>query len=149
MSTDLFASDGSAYDQSQILTPENTLDPAKLAAYGAPRYTATYAISQLAYNLSLGAAIVHVFIWHWKELKEAFGGMRFMKNGQDIDDPHFESTLHFYSSCMVLMQVAEMKVYKEVPQWWYLSLLFGALAVAIGCNVRRSAFSSSLADIDF
>ncbi|KZT33595.1 OPT superfamily oligopeptide transporter [Sistotremastrum suecicum HHB10207 ss-3] len=120
MSTDLFASDGSAYNQSLILTPQNTLDPAKLAVYGAPRYTTTYAISQLAYNLSLGAAIVHVLIWNWRELREAFGGMKWLRRGvdQDIQDPHFE----------------KMKVYKEVPQWWYISLLFGALAVAIGCN---------------
>ena len=32
-------------------------------------YTTTYAISGLAYNLGLGAAITHVFLWNWEELK--------------------------------------------------------------------------------
>ena len=32
-------------------------------------YTTTYAISGLAYNLGLGAAITHVFLWSSKELK--------------------------------------------------------------------------------
>ncbi len=69
MSTSLFGLDGNTYDQSAILTPENTLDPQKLQQVGLPRYTATYAVSQLCYNLSLGAALVHVLLWNWKELK--------------------------------------------------------------------------------
>lgn len=92
MSTSLFGKDGSVYNQSSILTPDFQLDPVKLAEVGPPRklanrtfrnkstflrkmcciflgYTTTYTISQLAYNIGLGAAITHVFIWHWKELK--------------------------------------------------------------------------------
>lgn len=82
------------HNQNATYIPNNPLDPAKLAVYGAPRYTTTYAISQLAYNLSLGAAIVHVLIWNWRELREAFGGMKWLRRGvdQDIQDPHFEST---------------------------------------------------------
>lgn len=33
-------------------------------------YTTTNTISALAYNLGLGAAITHVFLWNWTELKE-------------------------------------------------------------------------------
>lgn len=69
MSTSLFGSDGEAYNQTAILTPDNKLDPAMLEQIGLPRYTATYAVSQMCYNFSLGAAIVHVFLWHWKDLK--------------------------------------------------------------------------------
>ncbi|KAI0051926.1 OPT superfamily oligopeptide transporter [Auriscalpium vulgare] len=118
MSTSLFGSDGDVYNQSAVLTPENKLDPTKLAEFGLPRYTTTYAISQLAYNLSLGAAFVHISLWHWKELKAAFGGMRFLTNNQDIDDPHYK----------------EMQKYREVPQWWYLTLFIVSLAVGIGCS---------------
>lgn len=70
MSTSLFGIDGSEYNQTAILTPQNTLDPTKLAEVGLPRYTTTFAISQMTYNSSLGAAFVHVFLWSWKELKE-------------------------------------------------------------------------------
>ena len=69
MSTSLFGSDGSSYNQSAILTPEYTLDPTKLQEVGLPRYTTTYVISQICYNLSLGAAIVHVVLWHWDDLR--------------------------------------------------------------------------------
>lgn len=69
MSTSLFGSDGSSYNQSAILTPEYTLDPTKLQEVGFPRYTTTYVISQICYNLSLGAAIVHVVLWHWDDLR--------------------------------------------------------------------------------
>lgn len=69
MSTSLFGPDGSTYDQSAILTPDNTLDPTKLAQVGLPRFTATYIVSQMCYNLSLGSAIVYVLLWHWKQLK--------------------------------------------------------------------------------
>ncbi|KAI0945261.1 hypothetical protein AcW1_001521 [Taiwanofungus camphoratus] len=118
MSTSLFGSDGSTYNQSAILTPENTLDPAKLAQVGLPRYTTTYTISQMCYNFSLGAAVVHVLLWHWGDLKRAFGQLRFLKNSDDIDDPHYQ----------------EMKKYKEVPQWWYLALFLVSLGVGIGCS---------------
>ena len=92
MSQSLFGSDGKRYNQTAILTPENTLDRSKLGDVGLPRYTTTYAISQMCYNFSLGAAIVHVLLWNWKELKRAFGGMRFLKSEQDIDDPHYQRT---------------------------------------------------------
>ena len=114
MSTSLFGLDGNTYNQTAILTPDNKLDPAKLEQVGLPRFTATYVVSQLCYNLSLGAAIVHVCLWNWKELKEgrfvlwrlqgvntdgpssvclytqAFGGFKFMRSGQDIDDIHYK-----------------------------------------------------------
>ena len=51
MSTNLFGSDGQAYNQSAILTPDNKLDPSKLADVGLPRYTATYAVSQVCLTL--------------------------------------------------------------------------------------------------
>jgi len=118
MSTSLFGLDGNIYNQSAILTPQNTLNASALESVGLPRFTASYAVSQLCYNLSLGAAVVHVGLWHWKDLKNAFGGMRFMKAPDNIDDPHYQ----------------KMRVYAEVPQWWYLALFVVALGVGIGCS---------------
>ena len=90
MSQSLFNNEGGSYNQSAILTPQNTLDSSKLDSVGLPRYTTTYAISQMCYNFSLGAAIVHVLLWNWPELTRAFGKMRFMRSSQDIDDPHYQ-----------------------------------------------------------
>jgi hypothetical protein len=69
MSTDLFGQDGNSYNQSAILTPDYKVDPSKLPEVGLPRYSATYATSQLCYNLCLGATVVHMLLWHWKELR--------------------------------------------------------------------------------
>ncbi|RPD65255.1 OPT oligopeptide transporter [Lentinus tigrinus ALCF2SS1-7] len=121
MSTALFNDEGGSYNQTAILTPQNTLNSSALTTVGLPRYTTTYAISQMCYNFSLGAAIVHVLLWHWPELRRAFGSARFLKSDQDIDDPHYQA----------------MKKYKEVPQWWYLLLFLIALAVGIGCSYNK------------
>ncbi|ETW80571.1 oligopeptide transporter [Heterobasidion irregulare TC 32-1] len=118
MSTSLFGDDGGTYNQSAVLTSDHRLDPSKLAEIGLPRYTTSYTISQLVYNLSLGAAIVHVVLWYWSDLKRALGGTRFLKTDLEIDDPHYKV----------------MQKYPEVPQWWYLILFIGSLAVGIGCS---------------
>lgn len=102
MSQSLFNDQGGSYNQSAILTPQNTLDPSKLDSVGLPRYTTTYAISQMCYNFSLGAAIVHVLLWNWRELSRAFGKMRFMQPPQDIDDPHYRGAYQRKSEIPVL-----------------------------------------------
>jgi hypothetical protein len=70
MSTSLFGSDGESYNQTAILTPENRLNSTALELIGLPRYTTTFAISQLCYNLSLGATIMHIALYNWKDLKK-------------------------------------------------------------------------------
>ncbi len=106
MSQALFNNEGGSYNQSAILTPENTLDRSKFEEIGLPRYTTTYAISQMCYNFSLGAAIVHVFLWNWPELKRAFGSMRFLQSDQDIDDPHYQRT------CMLVVFPQSTRSYR-------------------------------------
>ncbi|KAF8893178.1 OPT oligopeptide transporter protein-domain-containing protein [Gymnopilus junonius] len=119
MSTALFGSDGNSYNQTAVIGPDFKLNPDALATIGLPRYTTTYALSQLFYNLSLGSAFTYILIWHWPELKAAFGGLRFLKRGHaDVDDPHYK----------------EMQKYPEVPQWAYGLLFIVSLAVGIGCS---------------
>ncbi|PBK64499.1 OPT oligopeptide transporter [Armillaria solidipes] len=119
MSTSLFGKDGETYDQEAVIDSNYHLNTTAIAEVGLPRYTTTYAISQLCYNLSLGSAVTYVLLWHWRELKAAFGGLRFLKRGHaDVDDPHYN----------------EMKKYKEVPQWVYAALFVVSLGVAIGTS---------------
>ncbi|KAJ6508507.1 OPT oligopeptide transporter [Mycena sanguinolenta] len=119
MSTSLFGQDGDTYNQTQVITGDYKLNATALETVGLPRYTATYAISQLCYNLSLGAAVTYLFLWHWPELRSAFGGLRFLKRGHaEIDDPHYKGT----------------RVLAEVPQWVYAALFFVSIGVGIGCS---------------
>ncbi|KAF9047508.1 OPT oligopeptide transporter protein-domain-containing protein [Panaeolus papilionaceus] len=120
MSTSLFGKDGNTYNQTAVIGSDFKLDPAALETVGLPRYTTTYAVSQLSYNLSLGAAFTYILLWHWPELKSAFGGLQFLKSGHDltVDDPHYK----------------QMQKYPEVPQWVYGAVFFISLAVGIGCS---------------
>ncbi|SJL04672.1 related to OPT1-high-affinity glutathione transporter [Armillaria ostoyae] len=119
MSTSLFGKDGETYNQEAVIDSNYHLNTTAIAEVGLPRYTTTYAISQLCYNLSLGSAVTYVLLWHWRELKTAFGGLRFLKRGHaDVDDPHYN----------------EMKKYKEVPQWVYAALFVVSIGVAIGTS---------------
>ncbi|KAL1746910.1 OPT oligopeptide transporter protein-domain-containing protein [Schizophyllum fasciatum] len=120
MSTSLFGTDGKTYAQDAIITADYHLNKTALEATGLPRYTTTYAISQLAYNLSVGASVTTIFLWYFPELKQAFGGLAFLKRGHatHIDDPHYK----------------EMQKYPEVPQWMYAALWVVCLAVCIGCS---------------
>ncbi|KAJ7284604.1 OPT oligopeptide transporter protein-domain-containing protein [Mycena rebaudengoi] len=119
MSNSLFAEDGSTYNQSQVVTTDFHLNATAVETVGLPRYASSYAISQLCFNLSLGAAVTYVFLWHWPELCAAFGGFRFLQRGHaEIDDPHYK----------------EMQKYPEVPQWVYGALFLVSIAVGIGCS---------------
>ncbi|KAF5371806.1 hypothetical protein D9758_003457 [Tetrapyrgos nigripes] len=128
MSTSLFSANGSTYDQTSVLTSDYKLNKSAIAEVGLPRYTTTFAISQLSYNMSLGAAVTSLFLWNWPELKKgvytgmwirAFGGMAFLKRGHaDVDDPHY----------------LEMKKYPEVPQYVYGLVFLISMAVGIGCS---------------
>ena len=69
MSTALFGLDGKIYNQTAVITPDLKLDPEALAIVGLPRFTTTYALSQLFANLSFGSAFTYILIWHWAELK--------------------------------------------------------------------------------
>lgn len=73
MSTALFSNEGDSYNQSAVITADYKLNATALESIGLPRYTATYAISQLCYNLSLGAAVTYIFLWHWPELRSGTG----------------------------------------------------------------------------
>ncbi|KAJ3901475.1 OPT oligopeptide transporter [Lentinula edodes] len=119
MSTSLFGTNGSTYDQDAVITSDYRLNETALETVGLPRYTTTYAIAQLSYNLSLGAAVTTMLLWHWPKLSKAFGKMQILKSGPaDVDDPHYQGE----------------NLIAEVPQWAYGALLLASLAVCIGTS---------------
>ena len=87
MSTSLFFENGTTYDQTLILNADNSLNKTKLAEVGLPYYTTTYAVSQMCYNFSLGAAVVHVMLWYWADLKRG-------------EIPHLVRTLRILIPCV-------------------------------------------------
>ncbi|KAF3913376.1 hypothetical protein ABW20_dc0106770 [Dactylellina cionopaga] len=141
----LFSADGTLYNQTEILGPDNQVDPIKLEAYGLPWFSTSNALSLLVFNIGVTAGIVHIICWNWDDIKDIFfwatptgfksivanarsGGMKFWKRSQNVEetrgtegDPHFEA----------------MRAYKEAPTWWYTVVLVIALALGLVCTYQQ------------
>ena len=86
---------------------DNALQPAY--------FSATNALYLITSNLSLGAVLTHVLLWHWNDLKPFVVALNpWNKEEYLVHDPHFE----------------KMKAYKPIPKWWYLLVLIVAYAIA-------------------
>ena len=136
----LFTANGSQYNQTAILGPDNTVDEALLEAYGLPWFATSNAMSLLVLNIGITAAVVHIFIWHWVSIKSIFvwakpsalkahyheskadGRYKFWKKSHYVEKfPGTEGDPHF----------AAMRHYKEAPTWWYIFVLISALVIGL------------------
>ncbi|KAG0025207.1 hypothetical protein BGZ81_007330, partial [Podila clonocystis] len=110
LTSKLFTTEGYYYDTLSILTPSKNLDEGMYNAYGPLRIATFFAISYGVGFAGLTAIMTHTFLYHrkqiWAQWKEARG------SSQDI---HYKL----------------MQAYKEVPEWWYLSLFAVMVALAI------------------
>ncbi|KAJ3552837.1 hypothetical protein NM688_g3945 [Phlebia brevispora] len=107
----LFYENGTEYDQLSILNPDYTLNYDKLAVQGLPWYAASQLLFKISRTMYIGAAITHFFLWHGKSVFRLIRDAR----TKEPDDPHYQ----------------KMKVYKEVPVWWYVGIFVGTIAMAI------------------
>lgn len=114
ISQNLFFENGTVFDQTLILNPDQSLNNTAVAIFGQPWLSGSTVIFNLGLNLAIGATFVHIALWHGKELLDAF---RSYFQGQTINDPHYE----------------KMKAYKEVPMWWYGLVALSAFIVAMVC----------------
>ncbi|XP_021763627.1 oligopeptide transporter 6-like [Chenopodium quinoa] len=111
-SQSLFMVNGTKYDIKSIVSPHFTLDKAAYATNG-PLYLSTF--FAVTYGLgfaALSATIVHVLIFNgreiWEQVKGAFG-----------------------ASKKVDIHTKLMKVYGQVPNWWFHVLLVLNLALTL------------------
>ncbi|PCH35316.1 OPT oligopeptide transporter [Wolfiporia cocos MD-104 SS10] len=118
MSQAIFAEDGTEYNQTALLT-NGKFDPVKFAKLGPAYFSATNALGLITANLSLGALVTHVAIWHWQDLKPFVDSLNpWNKNVHFVHDAHWE----------------KLKVYRQIPRWWYVVVLLGAYAMAQATN---------------
>ncbi len=128
------------YNQTLILNAASELDASKLAEYGLPWFTATYASSLLTNNLATTATITYMFLYHiqdlaiiyndftkniWQKiLKPSSWHWKFWdgkqekpdKNDRNLD-PHYRLMLE----------------YDEVPGWWYATTLIFSFTTGMVC----------------
>ncbi|KAI8610120.1 peptide transporter MTD1 [Chytriomyces sp. MP71] len=118
MSQNLFLKNGTSYNQKKILDADFTLNLTKYQAYGQPYYAGAWAFNTMGYALGISATLVHVLLWHGKEMWAMIKTIRFNNRGTDahshkVDPNDAEYDVHY----------AMMQAYPEVPLWWYLALL--------------------------
>lgn len=114
-----------------ILDAQSELDRSKLEQIGLPFFATTNAAYLLTTNLGVTAAITHIALFNRDTLRHAFDFsslVRFFKSPRSLFEkgsgPEHEETDPHYRL---------MLAYKEVPSWWYLLILVGSTAAAIGC----------------
>ncbi|THU85518.1 OPT oligopeptide transporter [Dendrothele bispora CBS 962.96] len=110
----LFFENGTVFDQTLILNDDYTLNEERLAEVGLPWFTATQIVTKIGFSLSFGATVTHMALWNGKQVWET---LKLSRKGE-INDAHYE----------------KMKVYNEVPFWWYAGLFIVSLAIGMATN---------------
>ncbi|KIP12330.1 hypothetical protein PHLGIDRAFT_62013 [Phlebiopsis gigantea 11061_1 CR5-6] len=118
MSQAIFDQNGAQYNQTALLT-NGRFDPVKYEQLGPAYFSATNALYLITSNLSLGAVLTHVLLWHWDDLKPFFRSFNpWNRTPLVVHDPHYE----------------KIKVYRAIPRWWYFVVLAVAYAIAQATN---------------
>ncbi|KZT66154.1 OPT superfamily oligopeptide transporter [Daedalea quercina L-15889] len=118
MSQAIFAADGSVYKQTALLS-DGKFNATKYAQLGPAYFSATNALYLITSNLSLGALVTHIALWHRSDLRPFFDSLNpWNKQDHIVHDAHWE----------------KMKVYKQIPRWWYLVILLAAYGIAQATN---------------
>lgn len=132
------------YNQTLILTPDFTIDYNELAVQGTPSLTGSYLGYLITSNMGFTATFVHMLLWNFDDLKQGWSwarpsylrrfftreGLRFWANQETPEernerlrkdtklDPHYRLMIGNF--------------YKEVPLWWWGTVLVICWAVALG-----------------
>ncbi|EPS95668.1 OPT oligopeptide transporter [Fomitopsis schrenkii] len=118
MSQDIFAENGSVYNQTALLS-NGKFNATKYEELGPAYFSATNALYLITSNLSLGALVTHIALYHWSDLKPFVLSMNpWNKTEYLVHDAHWE----------------KMKAYKQIPRWWYFAILVGAYGIAQATN---------------
>ncbi|VAI22020.1 unnamed protein product [Triticum turgidum subsp. durum] len=111
-SNQLFTSTGQKYDTTKVLTADFDLNVAAYDSYGKLYLSPLFAISIGSGFLRFSATIVHVLLFHgadmWRQSRRAIG-----------------------AAAKLDVHARLMQRYKQVPQWWFLVLLAGSIAVSL------------------
>ncbi|KAH9840269.1 oligopeptide transporter [Rhodofomes roseus] len=104
LSTSIFSSNGTVYDQAAVFGSGGILNQTALDAVGLPALTGSNAWSQLTANLAIGGLVAHTLLFWSGYVVESFKQAR----TKSQTDPHWQIMI---------------RDYKEVPWYWYLGLL--------------------------
>ncbi|KAL4072458.1 OPT oligopeptide transporter protein-domain-containing protein [Scleroderma yunnanense] len=103
LSTSLFSSNGSMYDQSAVFGTTFQLNQTALNEVGLPHMTGSNVWHNITNNLAIGGLLAHCICFWGPYFRDTF---RSARSGTQRD-PHWQA----------------MQKYREVPFWWYVCLL--------------------------
>jgi hypothetical protein len=131
------------YNQTLILNDKNEIDPDLLKAYGLPNLTITYLSYLITTGVGTTAAIVHLCLWNWHDVKYGFAWAK-PENLKKLINP---ATYRFWDPTPQeeILRRAEqdpevdphrliiLRNYKDAPDWWYLTILAVSFIVGMIC----------------
>lgn len=120
----LFTNKGKPYNVREILT-NGLIDEQKYQNYSPPYYTAANLVLYGAYFALYPFAIIYTIVMDWSSIvfsvKDLWETVRHpfrrRSNFENHDDPH----------CKMMSR------YLEVPDWWFIAVMFIAVALGIAC----------------
>lgn len=133
------------YNLTAVLNPDNTINNDLVADQGIPYLSGTYVVYLITTNMGITAAIVHMLLWNFDDLKEGWAFLRPSKLKKLLNP----STYMFWkredeSETEVKRQaiLADTDVdphyrlmiqngYKEVPDSWYVAVLVLSFIIGI------------------
>lgn len=110
MTADVYDNTGAAYNVTKVVDASGTLDPVAYSQYSPPFLSATFAFVYGLSFASITSVIVHVYLWHGKDIWMALRG---------------ERKLDIHGRLML--------AYRKTPRWWYavLIVVFTALSIVM------------------
>lgn len=125
LSSQLFNHDGEVYNRTAILKEDGTGNWEMIEKLGAPYFSTSYILSNIAISLAVGGAVSHCVLWGWKSITFSF-------THKGLSDDEIDQH-----------QIVCRK-YPEVPYWAYLAILFFAVSVAfLTASLTDSGLSAS------
>ncbi|KAA1075364.1 hypothetical protein PGT21_034305 [Puccinia graminis f. sp. tritici] len=124
LSTQLLTHEGELYNRTAIMKEDGTGNWEMIEKLGAPYFSTSYILANIATSLAVGAAVSHCLFWGWGSITSLF-----TRKGLEEEevDKH---------------QIVCRK-YAEVPLWVYLSMLFFAVSVAfLAASLTDSGLSA-------
>ncbi|KAL6909302.1 OPT oligopeptide transporter domain-containing protein [Trichoderma evansii] len=132
------------YNLTTILNPDNTINDTLVANQGFPFLSGSYVIYLITTNLGITAAIVHMLLWNYADVKEGWGFLRLSNLRKLTNASTYKFWKHDseYEKNLRQEKIASDEVdphyklmlqngYAEVPNWWYGIVLVLSFVIGI------------------
>ncbi|KAL2263369.1 hypothetical protein VTK26DRAFT_7090 [Humicola hyalothermophila] len=115
-----FANDGKPYRVQNVVTANNKLDEARYQNYSPPFYSAGYILTVGANFAFYPVYFLYIMVNQWATVGRAYADFyRGLRHGRG----NYEGAMDVHNRLM--------SQYPEVPDWWFLLILAGAVVVAV------------------